>query len=254
MKRRLWWMVTVLIASVVLCAVLLWQKKSQNLNEVNTTEEKTASQVKLPGNVPVPSEHKSTSEPDSLWVVVSKKYPLQNSAYRPSDLVIPNVRLRADKSDEEKSVRSIVAPALERMLGDAAKAGHALMLASGNRGYDLQNTYYSSYVSSYGEVAADKFSAKPGQSEHQTGLALDISYQDMRDCYLDVCFGERPAGKWLAINAHTYGFILRYPADKSAVTQYQYEPWHFRYVGSDLATALYKSNLTLDEAKPYLER
>ena len=139
------------------------------------------------------------------------------------------------------------------MLSDAKALGSDLMIGSGFRSYDLQNVYYSNYVRLYSQAEADKFSAKPGQSEHQTGLVVDLAYTDM-DCYLASCFADTPAGVWLTQNAHKYGFILRYPEGKESITGFQFEPWHFRYVGKDLARAIKESGLTLDEAKPYLDK
>ena len=111
--------------------------------------------------------------------------------------------------------------------------------------------YYSNYVKTYGQAAADTFSAKPGHSEHQTGLAVDLTTADQY-CRLERCFGDTAAGKWLAANTPAYGFILRYPDGKEAATGYTYEPWHFRYVGPEFAKALVESGLTLDEASEHL--
>ncbi|OYW83930.1 hypothetical protein B7Z17_04880, partial [Candidatus Saccharibacteria bacterium 32-49-10] len=135
---------------------------------------------------------------------------------------------------------------------DAKTAGFDLFLASGFRSYELQNFYYTNYAASAGQQEADKYSAKPGNSEHQTGLAFDISLSS-RQCYLETCFGDTEDAKWLEANSTSYGFILRYPNNKVDATGYQYEPWHFRYVGVELAAALKQSNLSLDEAKPFLD-
>lgn len=209
-------------------------------------------QIKLPGATPIDAITEDYDLSTSIWTVVSKDHPLSDQQYRPSDLELTALPARSDKSSDEKSVRKVIVPDLTAMFDAAKAAGNDIMIASGFRSYALQQTYFTSYSNSYGEAAANKFSAIPGQSEHQTGLALDIAYVN-RDCYLDTCFGEKPAGIWLAANAYKYGFILRYPADKTEVTKYQYEPWHFRYVGKPLAGALHESGLTLDEARPYLQ-
>ncbi len=209
-------------------------------------------QLKLPGAEPIDAMVEDYNAPVSLWAVVSKDYPLADSQYRPSDLVLTSLPARSDKSQDEKSVRASIVPDLTALFNDAKTAGHDIMIASGFRSYELQQTYFSSYSRSYGEEAATKFSARPGQSEHQLGLSLDIAYSN-RECYLEVCFGDKPAGVWLAANADKYGFVLRYPANKTEVTKYQFEPWHFRYVGKPLAGALRESGLTLDEARPYLQ-
>ncbi len=208
--------------------------------------------VRLPGATPIAALNEDYDTPESIWVVVSKKYPLADQAYRPADLTLTDLPVRSDKSNDEKSIRAVVVPALTNMFDDAKAAGHSIMIASAFRSYALQQAYFTSYSNAYGVDKANTFSARPGESEHQTGLALDIAYQD-RNCYLDICFGETAAGKWLAANAYKYGFVLRYPSDKTTLTQYQYEPWHFRYVGKPLALALHQSGLTLDEVRPYLQ-
>jgi D-alanyl-D-alanine carboxypeptidase len=217
-----------------------------------TTENKV--EVTLPGASPVEARVEDYHDPTSLWVVVSKTYPLSNDAYRPSDLVLPGIPQRQDKSKDERSVRQIIEPDLVSMVNDAKTQGYDLMVGSGFRSKELQSVYYNSILRASGQAVADKQSALPGRSEHQTGLALDIAYTDMGNCYIEICFGTTPAGKWIAANSYKYGFVVRYPEDKTDITQYQYEPWHLRYVGKPLARALHDSGLTLDEARPYLEK
>ena len=125
----------------------------------------------------------------------------------------------------------------------AKKVGFNIPLKSGYRSYNHQKTLYNNYVKKHGQKVADTFSAKPGHSEHQTGLAFDVG--NVSDNY-----GETKAGIWLSKNAHLYGFIIRYPKGKQEITGYKYEPWHIRYLGVDLATKVYKSGLCLEE---YLE-
>jgi LAS superfamily LD-carboxypeptidase LdcB len=209
--------------------------------------------VHLPGATPLKPLAEDYSDPASLWLVVSKQHPLANAGYVPANLALPSVKTRTDKSTAEQSLRRDIEPDIVALFTAANAAGHDILLASGYRSYEQQQIYFSNYSRLYGEESANKFSARPGQSEHQTGLSLDISLSS-RQCYLEVCFGDTEAGKWLAAHAHEYGFILRYPADKTAITEYQYEPWHFRYVGRDLARALHESGLTLDEAYPYLQK
>jgi len=130
--------------------------------------------------------------------------------------------------------------AYNQMKADAAKEGLKLTIVSGYRSYDYQMGLYNRYVKRDGKAAADTYSARPGHSEHQTGLAMDI-------CSLEQSFENTAEGKWLAANAHKYGFILRYPKGKQHITGYIYEPWHFRYLGVDTATAVYNSGLCLEE-------
>jgi D-alanyl-D-alanine carboxypeptidase len=102
---------------------------------------------------------------------------------------------------------------------------------------------YNGWVSSLGQAQADAQSARPGFSEHQTGLSVDISPVPL-SCALDACFGATPQGRWLADNAWRFGYLLRYPADKTPVTGFTYEPWHFRYIGVELATEMHNTGVT----------
>ena len=150
--------------------------------------------------------------------------------------------------NKDYSVPSTYAPGLNyelqqafnRMKKKAAAEGIDLEIISGYRSYDKQKSVYNYWVSLYGKEEADRISATPGNSEHQTGLAIDINN-------LEEDFADTPAGKWLAKNAYKYGFILRYPKGKESITGYAYEPWHFRYVGTELAKQIYDSGLTLEE-------
>ena len=109
-----------------------------------------------------------------------------------------------------------------------------IFISSGYRSYNRQKTLYNNYVSNDGKEEADTYSARPGHSEHQSGLALDVNT-------VDDSFANTEEAKWLVENCYKYGFILRYPKGKSNETGYKYEPWHFRYVGEDLATKLYNN-------------
>ncbi len=137
-------------------------------------------------------------------------------------------------------VDPVAKAALQNMF-DAAKAdGLKLFICSGFRSYDTQKRLYNNYVNRDGKAEADRYSARPGHSEHQTGLAFDINQSDSS-------FEGTPEAIWLAQNCHKYGFIIRYPAGKESVTGYIYEPWHVRYLGVDMATKVYDSGLCLEE-------
>ena len=122
--------------------------------------------------------------------------------------------------------------AFGQMAGAAANDGLNIYVVSGFRSYNTQNTLYNNYVNRDGQERADTYSARPGHSEHQSGLAADINM-------VDDDFEYTAEGKWLNDNAYKYGFILRYPKGKTGETGYIYESWHYRYVGVDLATKLY---------------
>lgn len=124
--------------------------------------------------------------------------------------------------------------------------GKKIFPVSGFRSYDYQKGLYNTYVERDGEEKASTYSAKPGHSEHQTGLAFDIGGED-QSFWVNDSFTNTIEAKWLAENAHKYGFILRYPQGKSHITGYKYEPWHFRYVGEEHAAKIYKNDLTLEE-------
>ncbi|TWT28440.1 SH3 domain-containing protein [Planomicrobium sp. CPCC 101110] len=134
----------------------------------------------------------------------------------------------------------------DALVAAAKRQGISLTPFSAFRSYSRQAALYTNYASQYGEMEADKFSARPGHSEHQTGLAFDFGGSDQSH-WLKESFGKTKEGKWLAANAHKYGFVLRYPKGKEGVTGYQYEPWHYRYLGSELAAKVKASGKTLEE-------
>jgi len=124
------------------------------------------------------------------------------------------------------------------MVAAAKQAGITLNLQSGYRSYNFQVTLYNRYVQQQGQAVADTQSARPGYSEHQTGFAADLGGTSQPSCNVEACFGDTPEGKWLAAHASEYGFIIRYPADRDSTTGYVYEPWHVRYVGTELAAEM----------------
>ncbi len=126
------------------------------------------------------------------------------------------------------------------MKKDAARLGLNIYISSGFRSYASQKSIYNRYVSRDGKALADTYSARPGHSEHQTGLSIDLNT-------ITQSFGRTKEGKWVAANCHKYGFIIRYPEGKSHITGYCFEPWHLRYVGVDTATAIAQSGLCLEE-------
>jgi D-alanyl-D-alanine carboxypeptidase len=187
----------------------------------------------------------SINDPASLWVIVNKGRDLP-STYIPADLVTPSVPLRLSSGAPEMHVRAAAAQAMKAMFDAAAQQSIHLMLASGYRSYAEQSSIYAGYVKSVGQVQADAQSAQPGHSEHQSGWAADLEPAS-RNCELDQCFGDTPEGKWLSANAQHFGFIVRYQKGKEALTGYEYEPWHVRYVGTDLAAQVTSLNQTLEQ-------
>lgn len=190
---------------------------------------------------------RSHDDPTSIWVVTNKLQPMQPKDYAPTDLITPKIPLRLGSASSEMQLRSSAASALEKMAAAAEKDGAHLMIASAYRSYTLQISVYGNEVKNYGQATADGESARPGFSEHQTGLAVDLE-PTSRQCEIADCFATTVEGRWLSAHAPDYGFIQRYVADKVAVTGYRTEAWHFRYVGVELTTELKKQSIsTLEE-------
>lgn len=137
--------------------------------------------------------------------------------------------------------------AFEAMKKEAAAAGIDLAAFSTYRDFGRQKVLYDGYVAKDGQEAADRYSARPGFSEHQTGLAFDIGEVGQEVHWAASSFGDTPGGKWLAENAHRFGFILRYPEGKEQLTGYMHESWHFRFVGTEVAKIIFEQKMTLEE-------
>src|SRR5699024_10169903 len=117
---------------------------------------------------------------------------------------------------------------------------------SGYRSYERQDAIFASNAEKHGEDHANTYSARPGESEHQTGLVMDVTSRAI-GFSLEIEFENTAEGQWVQENAHDYGFIIRYPDGKDSITQYQYEPWHLRYVGVSAATAIKNDDTTLEQ-------
>ncbi|WP_392389017.1 M15 family metallopeptidase [Gorillibacterium timonense] len=166
--------------------------------------------------------------------------------YVPADLVEPNVRFSFSEKLEKRKMRKEAAGALEKLFAGAKKDGVILYAVSGYRSYKTQESLFNAYVKRDGEAEASRYSARAGTSEHQTGLAMDVSSKSV-NYQLSEKFGETAEGKWLAKHASEYGFIIRYPKGTEKITGYMYEPWHIRYLGKELAQEVVKQGVTLDE-------
>lgn len=169
------------------------------------------------------------SDPNNVQVLVTKSRPLNPLRYVPPDLVAypgTSYLLRREVSGQ-----------LQNLFAAARNAGAPLAVVSAYRSYDEQASLYNYYVSLYGQAVADTISARPGHSEHQTGLAVDVGNVD-GSCGLGACFATTPGGRWVAANAYRYGFIIRYPDGYQSTTGYTFEPWHLRYVGRSVATEM----------------
>lgn len=195
-----------------------------------------------------PDVDKSDTKADlslGLLVVVNKKYSLPID-YKPSDLVVPNVSFSYSGVLEQSYMRAPAAKQMEKMFADAKADGVTLNAVSGFRSGSRQTVLYNNYVARDGKAAADQYSARPGHSEHQTGLVFDISAPSVGNG-LTAELGDTKEGKWIANNAAKYGFIVRYDRGFQSRTGYTYEPWHIRYVGVGPATQIKNNGQTLEE-------
>ncbi|GAA2029953.1 hypothetical protein GCM10009819_12070 [Agromyces tropicus] len=225
------------IAGAAVWAILAFAPSGETAEPVASAEPTEEAPRPAPGSEPPPvdvdvfnPEAHSIDDPASIWVVVDKLRPLDPIDYEPDDLVTVPVAhtweplMRAEASD------AIVA------MFQAAADEADLYLASNSayRSYWTQDEVYD---------GDDTLTARPGYSEHQTGLTMDIGAES-GNCSLDACFADTAEGQWLRDNAYRFGFLLRYPADKVEVTGYQFEPWHFRYIGTDLSNEMHDRGIT----------
>lgn len=204
------------------------------------TPEQSSAAVESPSPTPTfDRQALSIDDPASYWVIVNKLRPLNPVDYVAPDLVdVPVAYVYAPK------LRADASAAVVQMFADfTAETGLEMQSQSAYRSYSAQVSTYNNWVSQLGQEGADLTSARPGHSEHQTGLAIDISAKPAV-CSLDQCFADTPQGTWLAANAYKYGFVLRYPDGYTAITGYEFEPWHYRYVGVELATEYVTSGAT----------
>lgn len=178
-------------------------------------------------------------------VVVNKQRRLPEG-YEPADLVVPKVLFSFDGISEKRYMRKEAADALEKMFAASRDDGVELRAVSGYRSYARQRTIYNHNVETKGMKDVSRISAVPGMSEHQTGLAIDVSSPSVGN-ELSESFGSTKEGRWLAKYAPAYGFVIRYPQGKEHITGYVYEPWHIRYIGAVLAEDVASKGMTLEE-------
>lgn len=176
-------------------------------------------------------------------MLVNREHELDKE-YIPSDLVELNVEF-LNNNKNHNLLKKEVAAQVEIMFEDAKKDGIDLLAVSGYRSYEYQQKLYENKVKKTGKYEADKYVAQPGMSEHQTGLAIDILSTEYKN--LNNEFKDTQAYRWLCENIDRYGFIIRYKEGKESITGYGFEPWHFRYVGKDLAKELKERDITLEE-------
>ena len=199
-------------------------------------EKKVTPPAPTPTPTPTPAP---TTNPDGTFTTSKGfKGETKNGITYINGLIIANKTYSLPSTYAPGGLTSETKAAADRMFAAAAsERGFNMWAQSGFRSYDTQKRLYNNYVNQSGKAAADTFSARPGHSEHQTGLAFDVCAKN-KPC-INSNFDSTEEAKWLSDNAYKYGFILRYPSGKTGETGYKFESWHFRYVGVDLATQLY---------------
>lgn len=175
---------------------------------------------------------------DDILVLVNKYHKLDKN-YEPNDLKTINSKYQW--YGRSNQLRKDAAQAFEEMCQAAIKDNIYIYAGSGYRSYSTQLYLYNKYVAEDGFANAETYSARAGYSEHQTGLAMDITNKTEF-----ISYGTKEY-KWLIENSYKFGFILRYPKGKENITGYMYEEWHYRYVGKTIAKEIYNSNLTYEE-------
>lgn len=244
-KTRITFALLIALAGTAAIYILLFTDKKPQQNTQETQSQQNSSEQKAEPAGFNKSLY-SISEPGSPWWVVNKKRPLPDG-YVPPDLAVPDVKLRLGANAEQMQFSKSATPALIEMFNAAKQDNVALVFGSGYRSEALQRQFYNQYVAQDGQAAADRYSARPGTSEHQTGLSFDATANNGA-CHLEKCFEDTPEGSWLAANAYKYGFIVRYVEGKESITGYDYEPWHMRYIGKELAAEMHRTGIqTLEE-------
>lgn len=211
------------------------------------------------GETPVTPENPSVSEDPDITTTT----PAYDDSHQDADgltvisgilLVNKNHPLPADYAPDytngagqSTSLQGEAEAAAEAFLAAANAQGNSMYVLSGYRSYNVQASLFANYAAIHGEEKANTFSARAGQSEHQTGLSFDVGDAQHSGYNLQTSIDQLPGVQWMMQHCAEYGFILRYPEGKEDITGYQYEPWHYRYVGVEAATAIMASGLTLEE-------
>lgn len=183
---------------------------------------------------------KEIDNPNDLLVIVNKQNKLPDN-FTPSNLVL----IPKKYCDKKMYIKKEVLKNFIKMYNEIKEENLNITIISAYRNSDYQENLYNNYVKEKGKRYADRCSARKNHSEHQTGLAIDIMGENM-DYNL---FDKTKEYLWMKDNSHKYGFILRYPKKKEKITGFKFEPWHYRYVGIDIATQIYNKNITLEEYK-----
>lgn len=226
-----------ILITVVIVIICVADKEPEPI-----VEEPVVSQVTEPEK-PKLDPYPEGTKPFSLgsYTQLINKFHSLPEDYKPVDLVMLSL-----PSTGDQYLREEAASALTELFQASKADGIEFVCCSGYRSYETQAVLHTNYVNSIGQEEADRTSALPGYSEHQSGLAMDLTCEAM-NYTLEESFIDTPEGQWLAAHAHEYGFIIRYPKGSEPITGYVYEPWHIRFLGKDVAKAVYDSGKTYEE-------
>ena len=215
------------------------ENKNRYLKYQQEHKNKKTEEIVTDVNIGIDKPYYTNTKPSKLLnsnLILVNKYNYLTEDYIPEEISIEYARSGMQLVSEAKE-------AFETLSQEAKKDGMTIIAMSSYRSYDYQVNLYNNYVKSDGKDAADTYSARPGFSEHQTGLAVDIYNKELPY----TSFEETKEFEWMQKNAYKYGFILRFPKDKVNITGYQYEAWHYRYVGKKAAKYIHDHNITLEE-------
>ncbi len=240
--------VLAIVAVIVAFAILGQGSGVDGAASHSPSASRTPSRTPSPSPTPTPTPTPEVPVADidtasSLTVVVNKQRPLNPANYSPDVVPVPVPYIN------EPYLRQEAASAVVQMFAAiTAETGLELQAQSAYRSYDTQVSVYQGWVDSLGQEAADLTSARPGHSEHQTGLAIDVNALPDQGCSLEPCWGATPHAQWVAANAWRFGFVVRYQDGQTPITGYEYEPYHLRYVGPEVAKDIH------DRGIPTLEQ
>ncbi len=209
-----------------------------NLNSLNNN-----AKIQYTSKPQIVQNDQTNKKSNKTDIILVNKTNTVTKNYRPENLTIPNVKFIYYADPKVKQMESKAAEALESLFQAASKDNITLLAVSGYRPYEYQRGLYNNDKQSSNNT--DKYLAKPGTSEHQTGLAMDVLSDEYSS--LDEGFVNTKAYEWLKENCYKYGFIIRYPKEKEDITKYNFEPWHIRYVGITHSKEITNKNLTLEE-------
>lgn len=238
------------LSIIFLIIVLLITTGCSQLGTANavTPRDKPAAPEVQPQNDPPPAQDPlpNYKDQESITVLVNKQNDLP-ADYVPSDLVYVEIPFTFNEKVEKRMMRKEAAEKLAELVSTAKNENIILYGVSGYRSYQTQKSLFAYFTQRDGsEEKANQISARAGQSEHQTGLAMDVSAQSVNFGLVEN-FGDTKEYDWLKDNAFKFGYIIRFPLGKEHITGYSYEPWHIRYVGQELAAKLYEEELTYEE-------